>query len=199
MVVHGMHALLWALEILAADGRLRAEIQGIRFEFRHFIMAGDSVALYEVGEHRGAVRYELHSEGLAATFDVAFGTPGPPAAPLSERVLIIPQLADSGLSAETARGGGILPGLGAEMFPHLGVNIGACRVGAMARISTVVGMFAPGRNAIFSEGRLSFCSPQEQGLSFAVQRADERLVCSKSASPVAVSWDRCKPTMHLVR
>jgi len=98
-------------------------------------------------------------------------------APLSDRAVALPSEADAGISAETRSRGGRLPPpnrAGTTAFSHAAQSIGAERVAALAQVSAIVGMLAPGRNAIFSECRLTLCAADGSGVSFAVERVDER-------------------------
>ncbi len=72
-VVHGIHALLWALETLAAGGQLRAPIGTIKAQFRSFIPVGAPVALQITKDGPDALTCELWTSELAAsTIAIAF-------------------------------------------------------------------------------------------------------------------------------
>lgn len=178
-VVHGVHALLWALEALvAAEPALR--LGGVRAQFNRFIYLDRTVEARVVSRGADTLHAEIASDGGAAVqFHVALGARAGSAAnawldaaktPLTRR----PQ--EPAFEAMDGLGGWLeAPGEPAA-FPGLRAALGAPTVTALALTSTVVGMACPGLNSIFSSLETAFVDGDaaRPGLGWRARTPDRR-------------------------
>jgi acyl dehydratase len=159
-VVHGMHALLWALDALAAAELIGPRLCEIRAQFRKFVYLEDDCDLVLTRADADAVRAELCSGGLVLTTiqlrngerTVSAEEGAEFAAPevaLSDNIPRSPALSD----LADLRGWTTAPGPAddfASAFPPLARAIGTRRVIALAALSRLVGMVCPGLHSIFA-------------------------------------------------
>lgn len=181
-VVHGIHAILWSLDTLIACGRITKPIAQLHVQFKKFIYVGSEVTLRLIRRNEAALQAELCADGLTTTtLKISFTSSNEQAhAPYSTTLLptsSTPLELDmkdlhqrSGLlaSPDSARI--------AQAFPHADEHLGASRVGAIAQLSTLVGMVCPGLHSIFSAFSLDIVAETHAspGLSFQVGNIDER-------------------------
>lgn len=162
-VVHGVHTLLWALESLAAAGRLGSQAEPgsipsrIKVRFVKWVYLGDLATLTTPDESPNPAAFEVSVEGLSVlAADLIYGTPAPapatglqpsPAAPLAEAV----ELHFADLEATPIAGHAYVAPLArtAALFPALTALFG-CTVAELAAASYIVGMAAPGLHSMFS-------------------------------------------------
>lgn len=158
VVVHGVHALLWALEVLAAGELAARPIASLRAQFHKFIYLDRPVDLRIVERAPALVTAELVVEGLAvATLTVAMGPAEPPAPLLglerADTILGTTPL-EPAIEAMNGAAGWLTPPNGADaatsLFPTLCTLLDDRRVIALAQTSTLVGMACPGLHSIFS-------------------------------------------------
>lgn len=181
-VVHGVHAVLWALESLIEDGRIAAPIASLSVQFLKFVYAGAETALFVVRETPLSLRADVVAGGLTAVrIDVGFGGAVAQAPSLSAH--------DVALSASPAAFGfaelrsfeGVLSPLTANgpaaMFPAVAARLGAARTATVMQLSALVGMVCPGLHSIFGglSIRVAADAPGSERLSFSVTDADERV------------------------
>jgi acyl dehydratase/NAD(P)-dependent dehydrogenase (short-subunit alcohol dehydrogenase family) len=183
-VVHGMHAVLWALDALVAAGRITGPITEISVRFLKFVYAGAETALFVVRDSAASLRAELWAGGMnAVRLDVAIGNDAaePAPSPLSARDVAVQLGSAAPDFAELRSCAGVLPvlapGSAADMFPNLARRLGAARTATVMQLSALVGMVCPGLHAIFGGLRVRVAaeSPGTERLSFAVTGADERV------------------------
>ena len=75
VVVHGIHAILWALDKLVELGAVTEEIVSLKVQFRNFIPVGKQVELKLLSRDAKSVRLELCLGKLTTvTLVVTFGT-----------------------------------------------------------------------------------------------------------------------------
>ena len=182
-VVHGMHAVLWALDALFAAGRIGGPIASLSAAFHKFIYEGAETSLVVVRETPSSLRAELSADGMTALrLDIG----------IEEAVVAAPETLstrDVAVAASPASAGfgalisceGLLPALApgplAAMFPNVAERLGAARAATLAHLSTLVGMVCPGLHAIFGGVRVHLTAELagSERLSFAVTSADERV------------------------
>ena len=176
IVVHGMHAMLWALDLLARHGLLDPARCTLTARFEKFIYVGDEVSarLTTTGK-RHAI--ELRTGGLrvatlsvlpvdaraASTLSAATTTPVPQE-PAEWRLEELAGLTGSLVPAGTSE-------TYIAAFPALAAWLGGETVRTLAALSTLVGMVCPGLHSIFS--RLSvIVEPKETvaPLAYTVRR-----------------------------
>jgi hypothetical protein len=158
-VVHGMHAVLWALETLARKGDLQHPIARIKVGFQKLIYVGDTVTLETVRRDVAGIALQLCVDKLAvASINIAFGEPiapgeignAPDAFPPSQW----PEEPINLSLTDVERASGWLAfarnvEAAAQSFPGLSAAIGAQRVSALACMSRLVGMVCPGMHSTF--------------------------------------------------
>lgn len=182
VVVHGVHALLWAMDALIDAGVISSPVSAIQVQFRNFIYVGAEATLNASRRSDGRVRASLLVNDLvtttieiipgAATTDVAVADP---------ELAIAEILNPAELDLESVRGCsgrlGALPSPElAQLFPSLSENLGPIRVAGIAKLSTVVGMVCPGLHSIFREISIvtAAVSDGPAELAYQVEAVDER-------------------------
>jgi len=186
-VVHGVHAVLWALDRLVHLGLVEGGISGVKVQFAKFIPVGSTVHLKLVRRDWKSIKAELASDDLTTTLlNLTLGTPKkadarvlpPPDAPrtgLTDQPAVLVNLEETaGLSGwmDVTR-----PAQRVETrFPHAVAAIGPERVAAIALLSRLVGMICPGLHSIFAAFAIDLIeTPRHRdGLGFSVSGTDER-------------------------
>lgn len=180
-VVHGVHSLLWALESLAAAGRLDGTLRRVKVRFRNWIYLDDTATLETPDETKNPRTFEIAVSGMPAlSADLLYDGPAPapgsfepsPAEPVAEAVERSFEDLD-----ETPRLAFVAPvNAASALFPHLVALFGAS-VAEIAACSYVVGMLAPGLHSMFSKLDLAL-APRLDGaqtaLEYRVPSHDER-------------------------
>ena len=181
-VVHGVHAVLWALDKLAAESDLSG-LAGITVALNRFIYLDRLVTLRVTRRTETAVTAEIVADGVTViTLLLRLGPRG--AAAAQDEFLSMPP-ADMTCAAETpealndARGWlEPAPGAGgfATAFPALTRVIGGERVIGLGLLSTLVGMACPGLHSIFTAFQAEILDgvPDRPGIGFYVRVADPR-------------------------
>ncbi len=184
-VAHGMHALLWALEQLADGGILSRQVCQVGAQFRKFIYLDTPCDLVLTRNDPGKVNAELRSNGLVlATVrlrsgprDAAAGADG------TERLPEVGAAATPNTPALSAVAGlsGWTSAAGAaaefdRAFPSLAAAIGVQRVGALAALSRLVGMYCPGLYSMLAGLTADLVEPgtQRAGIGFKVAAVNDR-------------------------
>jgi len=186
-VVHGMHAVLWALEVLARDEALRQSVARVNVVFHRFIHVGDEVAIKIVRQDTAGIRLQLWVDGLkvtslklifgeaklARTQESVSGIVHQLSSPEEPAVLSLEQLNEAGGRLTFARGLDVA----ANFFPELAAAIGPRRVAGLACMSRLVGMVCPGLHSIFSGFNVNTVdlSAQPDAICFQVTGVDERV------------------------
>jgi acyl dehydratase len=180
VVVHGVHAVLWALDTALRDGIVAGGIRAIGCRFGKFILVGSDVKLrLQRADEQGAL-LQLETDGLiTTTINVKFGAretaPAATAAgvplPAEPEERDVPEMA--GLSRS------FIPHspLGQYMvaFPALAEAIGAERIAGLTLLSSIVGMAVPGLHSIFDSLDIALVDqPGSAVLGFRVDAADQR-------------------------
>jgi len=182
VVVHGVHAVLWALEQLARENCLRQPVAQLEVRFDHFIYLETGVTLDVVRHDDARLRARLFAGAAnAATLDITYGSPEPQLPPIASAS--DPQL-DSpwtgGLEQFGQRSGTIAPARtsASSVFPVAAACIGETHLDAVARLSYLVGMVCPGLHSVFSGFSLGFTRTAGDGaaspLRYRVTKIDER-------------------------
>jgi acyl dehydratase len=165
--VHGIHLVLWSLEQLA-DGVLGKPATGLRVRFLAPVAVGTSCELRRIQRSGSLLRFEVWSEGVAATLgELCFDNDKDPsqAQPRSEMGrspssinLRSPRLVE--LENFAAHSGHFVAPVTAEMavdmFPRVCAAIGPHRVTGLASLSYLVGMVCPGLHSIFGSLDVAF-------------------------------------------
>jgi acyl dehydratase len=180
-VVHGVHAVLWVLDELARGGVLREPLAALDVEFRRFIYVGVPAELRFTTVADG-IRASVWSEGLNR-IDIVFRFTRSAAQPVAFRagapLVETDQPLDLNLEAVAASAGRMTatidPRLGVA-FPSAAAYVGAQRLQAIARLSTLVGMVCPGLHSIFDGFALELTEESNvvDQFSFAIATLDDR-------------------------
>ena len=180
-VVHGMHALLWALDVLAAADLIGPQLCEIRAQFRKFTYLDVACDLELTHWDLNAVRAELCSNGLVLTTiqlrngQRQSGAVGP--------WLTAPETALAGKNPRTPalqglaglRGWTTAAATPAEFepeFPALVRVVGGERVAALAALSRLVGMECPGLHSIFAGLSVGLAEPRAEHSSICFEVAN---------------------------
>src|SRR6266853_6571153 len=184
-VVHGIHAVLWALDKLAENGMVTGEVRGVKVQFTKFIYVASTVMLNLRHRDEKSIKAELVVGGLATTIlTLSFGTskqtceialPG-----VSERVVEREPAILIDLKEAAAQSGWLdvnraLTRIEGQ-FPHADSAIGARRVAAIAILSTLTGMVCPGMYSLFAAFAIDLVenSNHKDAVGFSVSETDER-------------------------
>jgi NAD(P)-dependent dehydrogenase (short-subunit alcohol dehydrogenase family)/acyl dehydratase len=185
-VVHGMHAILWALDTLAEAGVVGGQLSAITVQFRKFMYLDRPLDLKLAQHDEGTVRAEVSLAGLVVAslllrsgprkVDVAgVGTDWPEVS-TSANVPDAPTLEEaarlSGWMTPPASTGEL-----ARIFPHLAGSLGACEIAELASLSRLVGMICPGLHSIFIGFSVDLMQPTagRAGVGFKVTLAHPRV------------------------
>lgn len=183
-VVHGVHAVLWALEKALAIEPDGQAIRAVRAQFHRFIHVDQAVELYLAARDEQGLRLELRvSETTAVSIAVGLGRPttGIPdryetqadTAHLDAPRELAPEQMDgaSGWLRPTEASTAL-----AEAFPRLHAQFGDRRLESFALLSTLVGMVCPGLHSIFSslDVRATAETGRRRGIGWQARRADPR-------------------------
>jgi hypothetical protein len=181
-VVHGVHVVLWAMDVLTKIGKMSASIATLKVQFKNFVPVGTEVALRGVRETGTILRSTVSIDDVAV-MSLAIGSGSIAAADAALLSTTTALLSDAPrlISFSDIPGcAGWLPGTAnreiANLFPHVTKLLGAGRVEAVARLSTLVGMVCPGLYSIFAGFDIMMTAEAGSvtGLSFRVQNVDDR-------------------------
>jgi hypothetical protein len=181
-VVHGMHVVIWALDLIAQRNPT-SEIGSINARFAKFVYLDTPVELRLVLGTQRSLRFELITRGQSAAF-MTVGLKGkkssePAVAPDVPEISVIPETPNAPTFEELSGLTGQLvettcDGL-EQRFPNAAKVIAAIRLGALAQLSTLVGMVSPGLHSIFAEFNVDFVEDSgASGLRFRVANTDPR-------------------------
>ena len=175
-VVHGINALLWALEawcVACPDSALGRVL--VRFE--RFVATAEEVALtWRRGDPN---KLEIRAAGTRLMSVTVHGDAGPAAAAIpTVSAAVMPPSVPAMLDfADAARAAGAMTLRDAAgAYPRLAARIGAPAVAAIVGLSTLVGMVAPGLHSIFSAAELRFDGDRvgdDAGLAYRVVEAHD--------------------------
>jgi acyl dehydratase len=185
-VVHGMHALLWALDVLAGAELIGPRLCEIRAQFRKFAYLDVACDLVVTHADADTARVELCSNGLVLTTiqlrngekqmrREASGADLSPEAVVAGNVPRAPALQDvTGLRGWIAASGTAEDFESA--FPLLARVIGAQRIGALAGLSRLVGMVCPGLHSIFAAFTVDLVESHSQrsSIDFGVNKINQK-------------------------
>jgi NAD(P)-dependent dehydrogenase (short-subunit alcohol dehydrogenase family) len=184
-VVHGMHALLWALDGLLAEAKSAVRIKQLKARFRTAIPLNVDVALVTRGETTDDVQLELLvDQSKVLTVRVLFE-------PKSDSDTLIPcEISEQEVcrdptadELQAARGAVPLcldPELANRLFPNVARSLPVEQLASLLATTRVVGMEAPGLHSILAGldlQRSTFASTAADSaqLRYVAQSYDERV------------------------
>jgi acyl dehydratase/NADP-dependent 3-hydroxy acid dehydrogenase YdfG len=184
-VVHGMHALLWALDALAAKDDSLRRVSELKASFYKWIYVDTTAELFVVSSTEREIRAQIRVGGKAVTaFSMKLGETlmPPPTGSAQRRSGFVVPLSkvpvDLPLEAMGAQAGSVevVAGEFERMFPSLSQEVHPLRVASIAALSRIVGMVCPGLNSIFSglTLRLDANERADDAMEFTVTSTNER-------------------------
>jgi hypothetical protein len=206
-IVHGMHAVLWALDTLIKLGVTVEPIATLKAHFRRFIYVGGSATLAVTRRSASSLQASLTSNGMpVVSLTIGFGPMADCPAPFSQHPPSAPIIQTLTL-ADLHDRAGVLPIGGGRlfdgMFLHVLRRLGPRRLSALARLSALVGMVCPGLHSIFGDFNVQFVRGNEDhDLSFRVTDVDDRFrratifVAGGGISGVVTAFLRHPPVEH---
>ncbi len=181
-VVHGIHLLLWALDVLAREEVGRSPMLRLKAHFKRFVAVQETVALALARRTEASAQLDFVVAGLTvAQISLDFGSPirtterlfgDAHPAPATPRDLTLEQM--EGLSGRLAFASA--PDAVATMFPAASGGLGPRRVAALAASSLLVGMVCPGLHSIYAGLTVEACDEKnpEDRLGFRVVSTEPR-------------------------
>jgi NAD(P)-dependent dehydrogenase (short-subunit alcohol dehydrogenase family) len=178
VAVHGIHILLWALDLLAAEHEVRG-FSRLRVQFESGVVVGDAVdCVWQRDAHRFLAKIAGPSGTSArialtpAEIDAAEWTVSPSVENL--------ECEEHELSDLLGKTGDLSLGLLPEWkdsFPHLAAAFPPSTIAALLATTRLVGMVVPGRHSIYSGLELicQAASPTSALLHYEVSRIDPRV------------------------
>jgi hypothetical protein len=183
-VVHGIHALLWAVDqwLAGLDAVRRVRLTKLKAQFNRPLLVGDPVDLSVSVRGPDAVRFDITSTGgRCMTFSAAFedfAGPGPAvriAAGNPPRGVCRNRSADE---LRTARGAIDLhadPQLAGSLFPAVVKKLPPGQLALLLASTRLVGMEAPGLDSIYAGLELETAAqPPSAPFTYEVESLDER-------------------------
>ncbi len=182
-VVHGIHALLWAMDCASAQGVALDGLQQLRVQFAKFIPLDTVVTLEISRSGTDTARLVVLVSGLAAIVAMLRFGPREPARAMPQAASPIPQDA-----MPVARSLEQMPGLSgwlespadaarfAYAFPHASAGLSPRILSGLAQTSRLVGMVCPGLHSIFAGLALTLTEAPAgaDAIFFDVTKADPR-------------------------
>ncbi len=185
-VVHGVHAILWALDALAARQVPIERIAGLNVRFVRFMYLDTEIEIANLQETESGLTFELASEGqttTTVTLRLANERPAariniPATAPVVSTAGSKPNAMTFAELADLT--GWLDPVASAEdwsaCFPAAGAAISGGRLAALGQLSRLVGMISPGLHSIFSGFAVDLTgdASARRGMGFRVITSDSR-------------------------
>jgi acyl dehydratase/NAD(P)-dependent dehydrogenase (short-subunit alcohol dehydrogenase family) len=184
-VVHGIHLLIWALDVFAARHQATsAPLRSLQVRFSKFVYVGETADVFLIEEKPLAAKLSISVEGTSVcvvTIEVGELSPASggrldalaaisvPPAPHEIQFENMDRLA--GRLAHAAA-----PGAFTALFPAATAWLGASRIAGLATTSCLVGMVCPGLHSIYSSLSAEFHKHDDPtaALSFQVTNTDSR-------------------------
>jgi acyl dehydratase len=170
VVVHGVHTVLWALEVLARSKFVPSGLSRLEVRFPKPAYLGDEVTLILQGRTEGEIRLKAAvGDRTVATLRLNFGpelarAERVPDLPLGDTALV-PGGAPEDLAFDALRGRTGFVGFAAPAqdfaaaFPAAAGLVGPGRLREFAACSRLVGMSCPGLRSLFSRLSLEWRGP----------------------------------------
>ncbi|ROH87090.1 SDR family NAD(P)-dependent oxidoreductase [Pseudomethylobacillus aquaticus] len=176
--VHGVHNLLWSLEVWAANGEGPVTLQSVNAAFTKPVAVGTTVRCATRSSEPTRERLQLFiGDDVVAKVDFTWA-PAENGHPAAESGAFTKQMPDE--HSEYAELSGQLPlimdsSLATEMFPNLMRRCSPRQIAALLASTKMVGMHCPGLHSVFSELNIKF-TPEAaaSGFAYRVTRHDPR-------------------------
>lgn len=183
-VVHGVHAFLWALDILCHKGFELSDLASVHAKFTKFAYLNREITLCAHTQTKDSLKLEIVDDDTSLmTFKLSFNP---------EKVDLESVIREPSVTAPLSTPREIdindmksINGLlqrethlsqSDKLFDHLTSKFGSAKVMSIAQMSTIVGMHCPGLHSIFSSFKLRFGNmlSNTSKLIFEVQNTDSR-------------------------
>ena len=185
-VVHGIHLLLWALDVFAESHPGLPPLQSIRAEFNKFVYIDEPVEVLLKQQNPASARLIIAVDGTPrAKVSIGFGEPSEECPAWASRPLDaitdprapIDRTLDQmdGISGRLAFP--TSPEHASTLFQAAAHWLGPRRISALMASTCLVGMVSPGLHSIYSGLSVRLCAgpaPQEDSLAFRVTGTDPR-------------------------
>jgi NAD(P)-dependent dehydrogenase (short-subunit alcohol dehydrogenase family) len=186
-VVHGVQAMLWALEELADSLELE-RLRSLDADFGQFLYLGELVELNVVRSNPDEARFELRVDGARVSqYVLKFGSraPGEDSPPQAGTQIEYAAEAKSPLPLsweEISGASGCVHYFSSvdavrHRYPRLAAKIGVERVAGILAFTRLVGMACPGLHSVFHRINVQLVDAVSEGsdrLYFSVSRSDPR-------------------------
>jgi NAD(P)-dependent dehydrogenase (short-subunit alcohol dehydrogenase family) len=178
VAVHGVHLLLWALDELAEDRKLRG-FSRLRAQFERGVVAGDRVEVTWREHQNRMLGVVSGPSGVSARISLVLAEcgGGPWGGPVELGPLPCEEHNLESLDGKSGELPLALPPAWATLFPRLAEALPAGIVAALLSTTRLVGMISPGLHSIYSGLDLR-CDPAASSgdrLSYRVTRVDPRV------------------------
>ncbi|MBV9998736.1 MAG: SDR family NAD(P)-dependent oxidoreductase [Verrucomicrobia bacterium] len=183
-VVHGIHTLLWFLDVLSRKHPDLPPFGTVNVRFEKLLYVGETAEAIVTHCDASGVRAEVTAAGtLVVRVTGTFGKPKPPNPTVADtempvqRPLLPAELSLKEIAGRTGRVGFAgSPGEIARAFPDAARAWGERRVAAFACCTYLVGMVCPGLHSIFGGLVLTRCEEADErdAISFRVTLSDPR-------------------------
>lgn len=183
-VVHGVHLLLWAIDVFAAANAALSPIRKLRVRFNKFVYVGETAEIQVMERRADSVKLGIAVNGMTvSTITIGMGDSGAARSGLDEDlpVIALPAAPVDVEFAEISRLAGRLPFATpatrlASQFPAAAEWAGPQRVAALAASTNLVGMLCPGLHSLYFGLVVDFCANPTavEAITFRVAFADPR-------------------------
>jgi NAD(P)-dependent dehydrogenase (short-subunit alcohol dehydrogenase family) len=185
-VVHGVHAAIWALDVLARQQALQLPIARIKVRFHKWIYVGEEVAVELESQDDAGIRCRLSVDGLGvASLEISFGDAKVAVArENSPETVPAPSWPEEpvNLSVEQIRAASGWLAFAQDTdaantcFAAVAAAIGSMRVAGLACMSRLVGMVCPGLYSSFTGFTVDAVEPavRPDAMYFQVAKLHER-------------------------
>jgi acyl dehydratase/NAD(P)-dependent dehydrogenase (short-subunit alcohol dehydrogenase family) len=181
-IVHAIHAMLWALDVLCERRIIERPPTSIDARFARFIYPETTVSLEVVERTAENLRFALSVDGqVAFSAAMRFTAQAPRAKPPGNGAPIAIPSTPVVLDTKDMLGrSGLLPSMVdrriVDEFPNAARVFGSERVKGLAALSALVGMIVPGMHSIFSrfDVDLTDTAAKDGALKFEVRKVDDR-------------------------
>jgi hypothetical protein len=178
VVVHGIHALLWGLEVLLSGLPAARRLRALRVDFIHPIYLDEEItirwskATNDAYESVIATPRWSSAIKISCSFDERLAVDPPVSADLADKPVCQELTA---ADYENAQGETelSLPPAFRRHFPHLGRSLLAYQSAILLASTRVVGMLCPGLHSVYSSLELAFdgeCSAETGRLSYKTRK-----------------------------
>ena len=180
--VHGIHLLLWLLEVLASRYPDLPSIGEMKVRFIRTVCVGEHSEAVVTQKNESSLRAEVSADGVVAVrLNVTFGQVSP-APPLTAADLVQSptEPVDCSMEDMAGRSGSLAfagsPEVMERMFSRAARLLGGRRLAALGCSTRLVGMVVPGLHSLYANLRVTVCEENDpaEAIAFRVVLVDPR-------------------------